>query len=888
MKKYNFFRYFCLVSYIICIIVLLVESGLSGSKSEIQSNTIGGVIANLFNNIKGDQTINIEPTSISIKDKIDVGYIGDKYSIVVNTLPENSTYKENYYISSNENVASVSNDGIVSFLDEGIVTITAYNSFNDDLYDSLTINVVKKEAISINSSIDAYKDENDIYSLYLGKTYFINTIFEPIDTTNKYLEYKLDSTSYISINEITGEITPLRISQNNVSIITIKHNNLFNTIKVKVLYKKEIPLESINVNSVSIFKNEIKELEVDFSPSDATFKNYELISKDENIIGIIDNKIKGINVGKCNVEVISKYNDSIRTLCKIEVKNNPNVDNYDIDFIDSLVLGTNCDINIINISPKYAFYDSIKYDSSNNHVAIVDEFGKIKALNEGKCNITVTINNIKKEKELLVINKVDNETEDFDLNTNSLCFYKDEKKSIDELIFVTRWYPKTPNNTNIKYELYDSSYGNIDSNNEIKFSKIGNTKLYVIHKDSGIYKIIDVTIIDDFDIYNENNDLISNEINEININEMKLLYILDNNSEQSYYIETNNSIDLSYNYYDKKIEINSINKCDDIEISIIPILDNKKCYELKKIIRFNFSHIYINDFSYSLYDENNNDVNTLYVNNKYHLDIKFNNDPTISKIIYKPSNDLIKIDGDGNIKTLKTGECKIKIIEEYSNIEKELDLKIINYIKVNDKTPFKTEGIDYDEESNTYSMVNGISGSFKINFDDKSTYREVTYSSSNNDIATIGSDGTITPLSVGKTEIKAVCNDNNNEPIEITITLEIKRQDFITDLKNFFLFIRKSIGHYGAFLVLGIFSSFTWLLFLDKKKKVYPISINFVSGFLIAGLTEIIQIFAPNRFNSFKDVLIDYSGFLTSSVIIVIIFVIYVNYKIKNKNDKSA
>lgn len=371
MKKYNFFRYFCLVSYIICIIVLLVESGLSGSKSEIQSNTIGGVIANLFNNIKGDQTINIEPTSISIKDKIDVGYIGDKYSIVVNTLPENSTYKENYYISSNENVASVSNDGIVSFLDEGIVTITAYNSFNDDLYDSLTINVVKKEAISINSSIDAYKDENDIYSLYLGKTYFINTIFEPIDTTNKYLEYKLDSTSYISINEITGEITPLRISQNNVSIITIKHNNLFNTIKVKVLYKKEIPLESINVNSVSIFKNEIKELEVDFSPSDATFKNYELISKDENIIEIIDNKIKGINVGKCNVEVISKYNDSIRTLCKIEVKNNPNVDNYDIDFIDSLVLGTNCDINIINISPKYAFYDSIKYDSSNNHVAIV-------------------------------------------------------------------------------------------------------------------------------------------------------------------------------------------------------------------------------------------------------------------------------------------------------------------------------------------------------------------------------------------------------------------------------------------------------------------------------------------------------------------------------------
>ncbi len=888
MKKYNFFKYFCLVSYIVCIIVLLVESGLSGSKSEIQSNTIGGVIANLFNNIKGDQTINVEPTSISIKDKIDIGYIGDKYSLAVNTLPENATYKENFYKSSNENVANVSNDGVVSFLDEGIVTITAYNSFNNELYDSLTINVLKKEANSISSSIDAYKDENDIYSLYLGKTYFINTKFEPIDTTIKSLEYKLDSTSYLSINEITGEIIPLRISYNNVSIITIKHKNLISTLKVKIVYKKEISLESINVNNVSIFKNEIKELEVNFSPSDATFKDYELVSKDESIIEIIDNQIKGINIGKCNVEVISKYNDSIRTLCEIEVKSNPSVNNYDIDFIDSLVLGTNSDINIINISPKYASYDSIKYNSSDNQVATVDEFGKINALKEGNCIISVIINNIKKEKELSVINKVDNETEDFILNVDSLNFYKDKRVSLSELITINNWNPKIPNDTNIKYELYDSSYGDIDSNNNIIFSRIGNTKLYVIHKDSGIYKTIDINIIDEFNIYDENNSLINDEINDIDINEMKLLYILDSNSEQSYYIESNNSIDLSYNYYDKKIEIHSINKCNNIEISIIPLLDNKKCYELKKIIRFNFNHKYINDFSYNLYDENNNEVTTLYINNNYHLDIRFDNDPTISKLIYKPSNDLIKIDGDGNIKALKTGECKIKIIEEYSKIEKELELKIINFIKVNDKTPFKTECIDYDEESNTYSMVNGISGSFKINFDDKSTYKVVTYTSSNNEVATIGSDGTITPISVGKTEIKAVCNDNYNEPIEITIMLEIKRQDFITDLKNFFLFIRKSIGHYGAFLVLGIFSSFTWLLFLEKKKKVYPISINFISGFLIAGLTEIIQIFAPNRFNSFKDVLIDYSGFLTSSIIIVILFVVYVNYKIKNKNDKSA
>lgn len=94
----------------------------------------------------------------------------------------------------------------------------------------------------------------------------------------------------------------------------------------------------------------------------------------------------------------------------------------------------------------------------------------------------------------------------------------------------------------------------------------------------------------------------------------------------------------------------------------------------------------------------------------------------------------------------------------------------------------------------------------------------------------------------------------------------------IDKVKNF---IRKGIGHFGLFLVLGAFGVPTFILFI--KKHYLAIILELISGFTIAGISEIIQIFADNRGPSFKDVLLDFSGYLTSSLLIgVVIFIIYI------------
>ena len=90
--------------------------------------------------------------------------------------------------------------------------------------------------------------------------------------------------------------------------------------------------------------------------------------------------------------------------------------------------------------------------------------------------------------------------------------------------------------------------------------------------------------------------------------------------------------------------------------------------------------------------------------------------------------------------------------------------------------------------------------------------------------------------------------------------------NFINDgnFNNFAGIIRKLVGHFGLFAINGIFSTLSFYLFLkDSKLKsiYYSISFSLGLGFIVAAISELIQIFTPDRFGSWLDILIDFSGF---------------------------
>ena len=88
-------------------------------------------------------------------------------------------------------------------------------------------------------------------------------------------------------------------------------------------------------------------------------------------------------------------------------------------------------------------------------------------------------------------------------------------------------------------------------------------------------------------------------------------------------------------------------------------------------------------------------------------------------------------------------------------------------------------------------------------------------------------------------------------------------------------FIRKGIGHYGAFLVDGVFISLTVYFYcLLKEKKFYLPQLYIVLpiGLFLAVLTESIQLIVPNRSGEALDMLIDFGGYITGFVVLILIY----------------
>ena len=103
---------------------------------------------------------------------------------------------------------------------------------------------------------------------------------------------------------------------------------------------------------------------------------------------------------------------------------------------------------------------------------------------------------------------------------------------------------------------------------------------------------------------------------------------------------------------------------------------------------------------------------------------------------------------------------------------------------------------------------------------------------------------------------------------------------------SFVTFIRKAFGHFGLFVISGLLSSLAiYFIFNPFKWSKYWLLIIFALAFglMMGMLTEIIQLNVPGRSGEFKDVLIDFSGYLFGFLIILLILFLIIRKQNKKK-----
>lgn len=126
----------------------------------------------------------------------------------------------------------------------------------------------------------------------------------------------------------------------------------------------------------------------------------------------------------------------------------------------------------------------------------------------------------------------------------------------------------------------------------------------------------------------------------------------------------------------------------------------------------------------------------------------------------------------------------------------------------------------------------------------------------------IDENGVFTSDKSGKVTVRATYVDRPDLTVEKTITVSV--------FDTFHTLIRKGLGHFSLFLVLGFGLFGTFFLLIKPRWVSLPLSL--LSAFVVAGISEMFQlpVFTSGRYATWQDVAIDFLGALSGIGIAVI------------------
>ena len=919
-KKYWVLRWLFLAGYLAAAGVLIFESTLPRGESAKRSEAVGTVVGGIINDMNGDQAKEVLPTKAIIQNKETDFKVGEETTIEIETEPKDATYRSYTYASDNEEVATVDETGLVSFIKAGSAVITVTNTKVPEVSDTITFNVSNIEVTSMTSTINASK-EGDVYKLEIYKSYVITNVIEPSNATDKTVTYDYTPNEYIELTDDTIQV--LDDSGDEIIEISVTCGSITNLLKVKTYAPQPVvedyPIEGIKASNLSRFVDQTTV----FSPSvsyiptytSSKYKGYTLSTSDDSIIAIQSNqtsmKITG-TVGTATVTVTSTYDETITASFTVTVSARPTITSITLGSYSSVMYVGASQTVSVSVTPSTALVTKT-FSSSNPTAISVTNAGRLTANALGSSVITATVKDsynkvLTKTFTVQVKEKPLNAATDFEINYKvgeNPIVYAEEEFNLDNYFGIKSFTGNSaPLNTNaFEFSFNIGSDVGVYNNHKFTAHKVGeiNGQITFTNEDNSIIaKDIRFTVVDRFDVYLGEEKLTSSDI-ELDIYTTIVLTIKDNNkSGQSYNIvNTDNTV--VYSYASKSITVTA-KEAGTGTLKIVPVIkqegyDDKELNDYGMSLNFVVSDVMTTKMDVTIYRNNGDvvevegeEVILLYMNETLNVKYVLDENTTKSRVTMTLNNTNASI-RNGLITPLRIGNTILAVKENETGIVKEYNIAIRHKVALNDDGPFLLSGLaDYDAESNTILITNGDSAKIAVNFTADSSYKRVTYKVENESICSVGNDGTITPLKMGTTKVTVTCKDNSFDHFEFSINIKVQRRPFITDMNEFFMKVRKTIGHFGAFAVFGLLGAITWFLWL-RGRYLFPVGVvaNFGIGFGLSWLTEYIQGFVPGRFSTWSDIWLDFTGFaILAGATSLIIFIIWLTkFLIRFFKDKK-
>lgn len=962
-KKHNVFKnivqYLFLLLYIVCAVLIFVESAMPGSKSAKQSNDFTGLFEDEINDNYDSQRIKeIKDFGVSFyKDKdesiiLDLSnstfYVGDTIYYNFTYIPQDTSFK-GINIDCDSSFAIIGSDNSITFIKESSsLELTFTASKNSNLIKKFSIAVDPVLATSIEITNKPSSDE----TFYVGQSYTLKTHIEPNNVTYTIVAFSSSDDTICSVDS-DGRV---EFKKSGTAIIYAKINELEDSttfiVKDKIVQTVEVESISVNTKYELYSMGDSISVSIEYSPMNATFDSTNIQFPSVDGISFKSIKSNQIKITSKNENKSNSFKDLKLSYLKKD-GSRIETNSFDVDVIEKSKLTSD---QIDKSKLKTSYTPSIHTNSHYSNIVTIDSF-----------SISIPYKNINSKAYLLNNYKIEYDSTKLTCSSQSyksftfkaktysdvsgqIKFYVDKFDTSNAIVFTYQYqndfqtgfvsgislgsyFSSNESNKNelLVNQTYDNVFSNIsiepvgfkysgwtvsiiegknlvelvESNNQYSITtnnQTGNVKFRFVSKlDNSISEDLIFSIVDKPNImrvYDEGHNLLSNDSTiSVDYHDYKALNVEfafnrqfkdgTKNDEvlfddETYFISSNND---NVVCNDDKL-IFFANKKGSTSFKITSLQNDLLSFDFTIDVNFididSFDVVY--NAGYYLGDNKGlDDFSKIALGSEFDIDVSMNNNASIKDVSFTSSDSsVISISQNGVGKAKKVGKSTITVTPiSNPSLKKTKQIQVVDTVSpftINSKV-FKAETFNSIDDGKRYEAKLFYGKNYKIGITTKEKVScknlsfECMDSSGNrtNDIVSVDKIGNISLLDIGKTTLKVTLgSDDTLVKYSVYIDLTIDR-DISVMFSSLAKKLRKLVGHYLLFAVFAFLSVVFIFLATNKiKTMLIGLGISSVLGFCVAGFSELTQFYTPNRSAQWRDVGIDFGGYMTTIAIFLI------------------
>ncbi len=412
--------------------------------------------------------------------------LGETRQLGATVEPATAKNKNVLWSTSNASIVSVDQTGKITAVNEGTATIKVTTE-EGRLTDTCEVIVYEQDVTKpgFESQVQGIKINKASTTLKKGETEQLEASVFPSTAMFQGVSWKSSNPEVATVSS-KGKVKAI---SSGMAVITVKSNDGgFTDTCVVTVDKINVTGISLNKTSIRLNNGETETLIPTVRPSDATNKEVVWSTANSLVATVVDGKVTARGAGVTTISAKTKDGGRV-AVCAVQV-NPTNVTGIELDRQDVAIYVDKSLKITATVTPVNADNKNVIWESSNEDIFTVDAFGNITGVSRGTATLTArTADGNKTATCRVTVIEEEIHVESIKLNRNQIIVKEGEFENL-----TTTITPESATNKNVTWTSSNPTVAEVDSNGKVLGKKEGLSLITVKTQDGYKTATCEVTV----------------------------------------------------------------------------------------------------------------------------------------------------------------------------------------------------------------------------------------------------------------------------------------------------------------------------------------------------------------------------------------------------------